>query len=627
MAGYQEALDAAIAAVREAGAALREGLTHKGEAWRYDRQAEGILRARLRAATPWSYRSDEAGYLVGRERVHMWLTDPNDGTFHYNRGARGSAVAVAALRSGEPVLGVIYAFAFPDHAGDLIAWAEGCGSITRNGQPITHKLSGVPLDSLATPFDPRMIIALSPSADNYPHAAAEHVAPARYVTSPSLAYRLALVAVGEAAATVSLNNPCAWDYAAGHALLRAAGGVFLDQDGAAVTYTPDGVSTVEYCFAGDAQAVASLRKRSWAATAVPPPPEPAQVLLRQKRFAPAARAAKRIVADAALLARAQGCLLGQLAGDALGGMVEFEGPEQIKAKYPDGCRDMRDGGAWKNLAGQPTDDSELALLLARSLADQKGHDEEAVLKAYLDWWHDPRTYDRGNTLRRALTAAAKGATHEQRRKLIEENASQSSESNGSLMRVSPLGIYAAGRPAMAADLARRDSALTHPNPVCRDSCAVYAAAIATAVAGGTAQAAYEAALAEAARSKVHPTVREAVEAARHRPPADYLASQGWVLVALGNAFYQLLHAPSVEEGIVSTVMSGGDSDTNAAIAGALLGAVYGREAVPPRWRQCVLSCRMLEGTPTAHPRAREYWPVDALELAECVLMAGQVAAE
>ena len=76
-------------------------------------------------------------------------------------------------------------------------------------------------------------------------------------------------------------------------------------------------------------------------------------------------------------------------------------------------------------------------------------------------------------------------------------------------------------------------------------------------------------------------------------------SQGWVKIALQNAFYELLHAPSLEEGVVATVRRGGDTDTNAAIAGALLGAVHGREAVPAQWRSMVLSCRPLRAAGAA----------------------------
>ena len=68
--------------------------------------------------------------------------------------------------------------------------------------------------------------------------------PARYVALPSIAYRLALVAVGEGVATLSLTNPCSWDYAAGHALIRAAGGVLVQADGSPITYTCAGGGSV-----------------------------------------------------------------------------------------------------------------------------------------------------------------------------------------------------------------------------------------------------------------------------------------------------------------------------------------------------------------------------------------------
>ncbi|GAB6061180.1 hypothetical protein JCM31598_42970 [Desulfonatronum parangueonense] len=69
--------------------------------------------------------------------------------------------------------------------------------------------------------------------------------------------------------------------------------------------------------------------------------------------------------------------------------------------------------------------------------------------------------------------------------------------------------------------------------------------------------------------------------------------------------------------MVNTASRGGDTDTNAAICGALLGAVHGLNAVPRRWREIILNCRPEHGRPGVHkPRPREYWPVDALELAE-----------
>ena len=67
-------------------------------------------------------------------------------------------------------------------------------------------------------------------------------------------------------------------------------------------------------------------------------------------------------------------------------------------------------------------------------------------------------------------------------------------------------------------------------------------------------------------------------------------------------------------------MCGGDTDTNAAIAAALLGAVYGLEAIPDRWVDCVLNCRPKDGlTDVKHPRPQKYWPVDVLDVAEALL--------
>ena len=65
----------------------------------------------------------------------------------------------------------------------------------------------------------------------------------------------------------------------------------------------------------------------------------------------------------------------------------------------------------------------------------------------------------------------------------------------------------------------------------------------------------------------------------------------WVRIALQNAFCHLRRGATVEDGLVATVGKGGDTDTNAAIAGALLGAADGLGAIPPRWVMPVQACR------------------------------------
>jgi ADP-ribosyl-[dinitrogen reductase] hydrolase len=620
MDGYAQALAAAIDAAREAGAILR-GEFHRpggprgsgGHAPVDDRAGRRIRE--LLQAFPWGFRcEDPAIFERGNDPHHLWLVDPNDGTSSFLKGQRGSTVSIAALRDGIPVLGVVYAFAYPDSGeGDLIAWAEGC-PLTRNGTPVSASLAGATLDGKA---NPPPVVFLSQDADNNPPANAACVQPARYIALPSIAYRLARVAVGDGVAAVSLNGPCGWDYAAGHALLRASGGLFVNERGQEVTYGTDGGSSVSRCFGGARAVVSELWQRPWQNVFTPSPHQPSP-------FGPVRPVPGRAVADAGVLSRAQGCLLGQFAGDSLGGLVEFQSESTIRKKYPQGVRDLRDGGNWGIMAGQPTDDSELALMLARTLIHEGRHERGKVLDAYARW--SLSAWDKGDTTRRALDPASGGKTTAERLQLAERHASQSSQANGCLMRISPLGIFGAGRPADAAAWARDDSRLTHPNPVCQGACAVYVAAIASAIAGGgTPHDCHAAALAEADRSGVEAAVHKALEDARHAPPADYSTHMGWVLIALQNAFWQLLHAESLEEGVVDTVSRGGDTDTNGAIAGALLGAVHGRRAIPSRWLHALLSCRPLDKSGSKHPQPAEFWPVDALQLAEALLAVGAQA--
>jgi len=300
--------------------------------------------------------------------------------------------------------------------------------------------------------------------------------------------------------------------------------------------------------------------------------------------------------------RAQGCLLGQLAGDALGSLVEFQSPEQIRHSYPEGVRYLADGGTFNTIAGQPTDDSEMALLLARMLAEEGAYDAVAATAAYV-FWIDSGPFDCGNT----IAAGLKG------------EPDPGSQANGAMMRVSPLGIFGAKYElAQIGGWAREDAAITHPHPVCLQANALFAMAIAHAIkTGAGGHAVYEAIQAWAVEMDAEPSLLAAVCRAAEAPPADYTRQMGWVLIAFQNALWQLLHAPGFEEGVVDTVMRGGDTDTNAAICGALLGAVYGRESVPTQWLETLQNCRPRAGAPGVYrPRPECFWPVDVLGLAE-----------
>ena len=310
----------------------------------------------------------------------------------------------------------------------------------------------------------------------------------------------------------------------------------------------------------------------------------------------------RLPTSEGVLSRARGCMMGQLAGDALGSLVEFQAPDQIRREYPNGVRELADGGAWDTIAGQPTDDSEMALLLARMLADKGRYDSEQARKAYL-FWLDSGPFDCGKTVSGGLRG----------------RPNPDSQANGAMMRVSPLGIFGANYDLEhVADWARQDAAITHPHPVCQEANALFTMAISHSVRNGIeARALYEQVVTWAEEMQVDESLLDTIQDAAESPPIDFLYQQGWVLKAFRNALWQLVHSTNLEEAVVDTVMRGGDTDTNAAICGALLGAVWGYDAIPDQWKECVLNCRPSASRPSVHrPRPKCFWPVYSLELAE-----------
>ena len=643
---YAEALAAAIAVARDAGAVLRAEFLRPGGPrggdghCDADTAAERLIRCRLTAAFPmFGWLGEETGDPTpGSDPAgHVWVVDPHDGTSAMLRGHRGTAVSIGLVRRGVPVLGVVYAFApYPGSAdgggrrdadgGDLIAWAEGCGPVARNGVPIDRP-------PLADALEPAGTVLVSQAADKASEANARLTAPARFRAMPSIANRLALVAAGEAEAGVSLAGARDWDFAAGHALVRGVGGTLVDEAGRSIIYGPGGRATSRRCFGGSSAVAAELAGRPWEQIGQPPPTGSA--VQPPGYFGLTGPSRDAIFAgDPGVLDRAVGCLIGQVAGDSLGGLVEFRSAASIAKAYPAGVWWLADGGHWDILAGQPTDDSEMALMLARSIVEAGTFDPAAALAGYVAWFGSG-PFDMGGTTSQALAAADRA----QRAKrdavaAMATAANVDSQANGALMRVSPLGAFGhAADPVMVAAWARADAKLTHPHPACQDANAAFAAAVAYAIrTGASGPEVYRFTVDLAAEQDLHEDVRATLAAAKDGPPGDFQRQMGWYRIALQNAFHQLWRPGSVDRGtphdaLADTVGWGGDTDTNAAICGALLGAVHGASAWPRHFVDRVLTCRPLAPVPGGrHLRPRDYWPVDVPMLAERLLVLGQRAA-
>ena len=549
---------------------------------------------------------------------YTWHIDPNDGTAAYLKMYRGSSLSIALSYKNEPIFGIVYAYAFPNDQGDFISGGHPAfGPMKRNGH--IWKRADFP-SSLKD-----SIVAISQASDRKCSLTnSELCAPARCISVPSIAYRLALVAVGDADVGVSLAAPGRLDCWAGLALLKSLGACIVSNQGTEIDFFHSHGGAL--ILGGPLHLTSILAKRTWQrvySETNPAHTELYDLLSPQKSLT-------LPLDQYRLLARAQGVFVGQCAGDALGSLVEFQSPSSIKNAYPQGVHTMHDGGTFNTIAGQVTDDTEMALTLARSLIEH-GHYHEGIAAMGYAAWLNSHPFDLGNTTAKALSPVQKllgtdNLSWDHYAITAMESASQTSQANGALMRIAPFAIFAAGSDLpldQIAELAKRDARLTHPHPICQDVNAVYVVAIVEGIrTQHTAHSLYQYILTWAEKNNISSEVLSCLRKSETEYLPMYPQQIGWVLRAFQGAFYMLLHSTSLAEGIQRIVEMGGDTDTNGAITGALLGCIYGVNGIPQDWLRHVCSNRPIQGLAGVHrPRPRLYWTCDVLRISEQLLCA------
>nr|QBK87850.1 MAG: ADP-ribosylglycohydrolase [Marseillevirus LCMAC202] len=302
-------------------------------------------------------------------------------------------------------------------------------------------------------------------------------------------------------------------------------------------------------------------------------------------------------------ARVIGTLMGQAVGDALGTRYEFSsGAAAQKAVTRDkvnGHLPMLGGGPFRLIPGQITDDTELALMIARRLSGIGAAAQFYIAKAFVDWYlSDP--FDIGNATSVAFGGINPNLPVEQIHAKMMKNAKGNMESlsNGCLMKISPIALFgslSADVDSKIMNFAAETCKLSNPNPIAVDAVRVYVYAIRRAIHGVGRQEIWEQTLCQAETELVKKILNAAALQATPAPaenrepiPVDG-SSQGYLGIALQLAFYELLHGQSFEESLTRTVARGGDTDTNGCIVGALLGAYYSYSSIPANWSKTVLN--------------------------------------
>ncbi len=278
-----------------------------------------------------------------------------------------------------------------------------------------------------------------------------------------------------------------------------------------------------------------------------------------------------------LVAKARGCLLALACGDALGGPIEFMGRAEITARHGR-VTDFIGGGVFALRPGETTDDTAMTLDLARSLAELGRVDPEDIARRWVAWMRTgPK--DIGTTTSEALGLIEDGTSWQEAGVLVDDKAEPygGALGNGSIMRCAPLALFLHDSLDQLAQASIDTSRITHANPICEWSAAALNLIIAELLHGR------HAGMVERVAQQIpEPDVREILEGVGHKDEGA-LRSSGHILHTLESALWAFGNSESLEEALVIAANLGEDTDTRAAVTGALAGAHYGENAIPSRW--------------------------------------------
>ena len=304
--------------------------------------------------------------------------------------------------------------------------------------------------------------------------------------------------------------------------------------------------------------------------------------------------------------RAAGVLLAAAAGDALG--VPYEGSAGLNAAVQP---QMTGGGYGPYRPGEYSDDTQMQWCIADIAAigaDLRSPEAlDAIANNFLYWLRNGAS-DVGIQTRSVLNMAAREYENsdEPLNELMTRQATAQFQrtglgaGNGALMRTGIVALaYLDSNPSAMAEAARAISNLTHGDPLSAEACILWCSGIRTAVLSGTF---------DGVRSGLEllPSDRRAqwatwLDEAETRPARSFANKNGFVVVALQAAWAAITQTPvpasdpasgtfpgqHLQLALENAVRIGRDTDTVAAIAGALLGARWGSSSVPSQWQRIV----------------------------------------
>lgn len=300
-----------------------------------------------------------------------------------------------------------------------------------------------------------------------------------------------------------------------------------------------------------------------------------------------------------MLDRYKATLLGVHIGDSIGAPYETWGKDRILADFEHrgGLTFFAYTCPWREKVefpiGRPTDDSDQTAALAQSLIKNKGLDEEHLYQQLRETVFDRKSVLWGGGARGAGKTTRDALRPLSLKESVKTVPANEWATNGSLMRAAPMALYFGAEDRIDFGAIERMSAVTHRNPLCGEVCKFYVHLLVLLLNGWRPVKAVMRANIVAKNEHidrvVYNTLFEPVD------PGKW-PERGEVCFSLHVALHALICSTSFKDGIEIAISVGGDTDTYAAIAGALLGARYAYHhdiGVPIDWRKAILGRRVM----------------------------------
>ena len=263
-----------------------------------------------------------------------------------------------------------------------------------------------------------------------------------------------------------------------------------------------------------------------------------------------------------ILERSIASFLGFAIGDALGATTEFMTEREIKCTY--GIHKKIVGGGWLHLkAGDVTDDTEMALALGDSIIENNSFSKIEAAKYFLKWMQS-KPVDIGSTVRR-------GIVHFKKNNNCEMPYSDEAAGNGACMRNLPIILYSLKKWNVFSKYTIEQCHITHNNIHSDLITLAFGEITKILILYKNKELAYQFSLDFIKRYPKYSFINYSGE------------NSGYIIDTFKIVLYYFFNCNNFYNTLISVVNKGGDSDTNAALAGMLAGAFYGMNGLHKKW--------------------------------------------